>query len=62
MWEKIGCSKNRNPARTCVHATSFNQLLKHHFKLRLNVDTDGAHPNMIKDNFIEKLALRLPEH
>lgn len=45
---KIGCSMSRNPARTCMHATSFNQLLKHHFKPRLTVDTGGTHPNMIR--------------
>ncbi len=52
---KIGCSTSRNPARTCTHATSFNQLLEHHFKLRLVVDTGGAHPNMIRENFTENL-------
>lgn len=49
---KIRCSKSRNPARMCMHATSFHQLPKHHFKLRLIVDTGGIHPNMIRENFI----------
>lgn len=35
-----------------MHATSFHQLPKHHFKLRLIVDTGGTHPNMIRENFI----------
>lgn len=51
----VGFSKSKNPARTCMHATSFNQLLEHHFKLWLIVDTGGTHPNMIRGNFIENL-------
>lgn len=50
-----GYSEIRNPAKTCMHATSLSKILKKQFKLWLTVDTGATHPNMIRENFIKNL-------